>query len=157
MTTYNIKDFENPNPEIRDKVLEYYKKNPQKYFADRFEQEFVLREHAKQKVYDNWIRKPGNFKYTDNEYQYFLRECEALEIHDENKIQKLWSEIQKLWSDYDEKINAECYKMLNSKVSSESFSFGYDKHALKYLFIQLEQQQKRIDELEHIISKLVHP
>ena len=151
MTTYNIKDFENPNPEIRDKVLEYYKKNPQKYFADRFEQEFVLNEQNKQNQYEEWIRRPGNFKKPmSNNYQYFLRECKVLELHDE-------TEIQKIWSDCEEKINAECYKMLNSKVSSESFSFGYDKHALKYLFIQLEQQQKRIDELEHIISKLVHP
>ena len=149
MTTYNIKDFENPNPEIRDKVLEYYKKNPQKYFADRFEQEFVLCEQTKQKVYEEWIRKPGNFKYTDDKYQYFLRECEALEFNDEN-------EIQKICSDLEEKFNAECYKILNSKVTSETFSFGYDAPAHKYLFIQLEEQQKRIDELERIISKLVH-
>jgi hypothetical protein len=149
MTTYNIKDFE--NPKIRDKVVEYYKKNPQKYFAECFEREFVLNEQNKQKQYEEWIRRPGNFKSPrGNNYQYFLRECEGLELHDEN-------EIQKIWSDREEKINAECCKMLNSKVSSESFSFGYDKHALKYLFIQLEQQQKRIDELEQIISKLVHP
>jgi hypothetical protein len=79
-----------------------------------------------------------------------------LEIHDENEIQKIWRDYDEKINDYDEKINAECYKILNSKVTSETFSFGYDKPAHKYLFIQLKEQQKRIDELETIISTIVH-
>lgn len=150
MTTYCLKDFE--NPATRDQALEYFKKNPREYFLSPA---LCRDEHNMRSMDDNyskWVIKPSNVKQhldTNRHYQ-FRNECQALELHDETEIQNIWNERL-------DKLDTECYKMLISKVTSDDFRFrGYDSTALKYLFIQMEEQQKRIDELENIISTLVH-
>lgn len=100
--------------------------------------------------YNEWVSKPSDLKRDTTVPTHILRDCQALEFHDENEIQKIWNEGL-------DKLDTECYKILISKVTSDDFTFrGYDKPALKYLFIQMKEQQKRIDELENIISTLVH-
>ena len=150
MTTYCLKDFE--NPATRDQAIEYFKKNPREYFLSP---EVCRDDHNMRSMddkYSKWVIKPSNVKRdTDIPYQ-FRNECQALELHDETEIQNIWNERL-------DKLDTECYKMLISKVTSDDFSFsGYTStySALKYLFIQVEEQQKRIDELENIISTLVH-